>query len=119
MEATLQLQCVDLLQWFLLLWNMGSRAWASVVVADGLSSAVACGIFPDQGWNPCLLQWQGGSPVSLHFDLRTSLSISYTASLLEMISFSFCISENNFILPLFLKIISTEYRILADSSFPL
>ena len=106
---------------------MGSRVWASVVVADGLSSAVACGIFPDQGWNPCLLRWWAdslplghqGRPVSLHFDLRTSLSISHTASLLEMTSFSFCIFENNFILPLFLKIISTEYRILADSFFPL
>ena len=84
LEATRQLQCVDFsLQWPLLLWNMGSRAWASVAVAGGLSSAVACGIFPDQGWNPCLLQWQADalplghqeSPVSLHFDLRTSLSI--------------------------------------------
>ena len=28
---------------------MGSRAWASVVVAHGLSCTLACGIFPDQG----------------------------------------------------------------------
>ena len=23
-----------------------------------LSCSTACGIFPDQGWNPCLLRWQ-------------------------------------------------------------
>ena len=33
-------------------------AWASVAVARGLSCSTACGIFPDQGSNPCLLQWQ-------------------------------------------------------------
>ena len=43
---------------------MGSRAWASVenigsvVVAQGLSCFVACGIFRDQGMNPCFLHWQ-------------------------------------------------------------
>ena len=35
------------------LWNAGS-----VVVAHGLSCSEACGIFPDQGGNPCLLHWQ-------------------------------------------------------------
>ena len=47
---------------------------ASIVVAHGLSCSDACGIFPDQGFNPCLLHWQvdslplssQGSPV-LHF----------------------------------------------------
>ena len=33
-------------------------SWASVVVAHGLSCSVACGIFPDQGSNPCPLHWQ-------------------------------------------------------------
>ena len=51
--------------------------WASVVASCRLSScdsralehrlgtsgpqvsfSVACGIFPDQGWNPCFLHWQ-------------------------------------------------------------
>ena len=32
--------------------------WASVVVACGLSCSMACGIFPDQGLNPCSLHWQ-------------------------------------------------------------
>ena len=48
-------------------------AWASVVVARGLQSAgsvivahrlscsMACGIFPDQGSNPCPLHWQADS----------------------------------------------------------
>ena len=42
----------------------GARAlgtWASVVVAHGLSCSAACGIFPDQGSNPCPLHWQEDS----------------------------------------------------------
>ena len=30
----------------------------SVVVAHGLSCSTTCGIFPDQGSNPCPLHWQ-------------------------------------------------------------
>ena len=30
----------------------------SVAVAHGLSYSVACGIYPDQGLNPCPLHWQ-------------------------------------------------------------
>ena len=42
------------------------NSWAlehtlSVVVAHGLSCSVACGIFPDQGSNSCLLHRQVGS----------------------------------------------------------
>ena len=33
----------------------------SVVVAHGLNCSVACGIFPDQGSNPCPLHWQTDS----------------------------------------------------------
>ena len=33
----------------------GSRAQGSVVVAHGLSCSATCGIFPDQGSNPCPL----------------------------------------------------------------
>ena len=32
-------------------------AQASEVVVHGLSCSAACGIFPDQGLNPCLLHW--------------------------------------------------------------
>ena len=34
---------------------LGTRA--SVVVAHGLSCSVACGIFPNQGSNPCPRHW--------------------------------------------------------------
>ena len=39
--------------WFLLLWHKGS-----VVVAYRLTCFTACGIFLDQGFNPCSLYWQ-------------------------------------------------------------
>ena len=38
---------------------LGARA--SVVVAHGLTCSAACGIFPDQGSNPCPLHWQADS----------------------------------------------------------
>ena len=34
------------------LWSTGSA------VVHGLRCSTACGIFPDQGLNPCLLHWQ-------------------------------------------------------------
>ena len=37
-------------------WALG--AWASVVVAHGLSCSAACGIFPELGSNSCPLLWQ-------------------------------------------------------------
>ena len=56
-----------------------SRRAGSVVVAHGPSCSAACGIFPDQGSNPCPLHWQAdsqplrhqGSPQQL-FDLNKS-----------------------------------------------
>ena len=45
----------------LLLRSTGSRHTGSVVVAHGPSCSVACGIFPDQGSNPCPLHWQADS----------------------------------------------------------
>ena len=36
----------------------GLQRTESVVVAYGLSYPAACGIFPDQGLNLCLLHWQ-------------------------------------------------------------
>ena len=41
--------------------STGSRRAGSVVVAHGLSCSTACGIFPDQGSNPCPLHWQADS----------------------------------------------------------
>ena len=40
----------------------------SIVVAHGLSSSEACGIFPDQGSNPCLLYWQADSLPLSHLE---------------------------------------------------
>ena len=34
---------------------------ASVIVAHGLSCSTACGIFPDEESNPCLVDWQADS----------------------------------------------------------
>ena len=54
--------CMGFLQWLLLLQNTGFSAGSSVVVVlwlsscgCGLSCSTACGIFPDQGQNPCPL----------------------------------------------------------------
>ena len=50
----------------LLLWSTGSRRAGSVVVAQGPSRSAACGIFPDQGSNPCPLHWQTDSQPLRH-----------------------------------------------------
>ena len=70
----------------LLLRSTGSRHASSVVVAHEPSCSAACGIFPDQGSNPCLLHWQAdsqplchqGSPktvLEIHFDLMLSVRV--------------------------------------------
>ena len=59
----------------LLLQSTGSKRAGSVLVAHGPSCSAACGIFPDQGSNPCPLHWQAdsqplrhqGSPDCVHF----------------------------------------------------
>ena len=48
------------------LWSTGSRRVGSVVVVHGLSCSVACGIFPDQGSNPCPLNRQADSQPLRH-----------------------------------------------------
>ena len=50
----------------LLLRSTGSRRAGSVVVAHGPSCSAACGIFPDQGLNPCPLHWQADSQPLSH-----------------------------------------------------
>ena len=60
-------RCAGLsLSWPLLLRGTGSRRAGSVVVAHGPSCSAACGIFPDQGSNPCLLHWQADSQTLRH-----------------------------------------------------
>ena len=67
------------LSWPLLLRSTGSRCAGSVIVAHGPGCSMACGIFPDQGFNPCPLHWQAdrfsttappGKPGHLIFDKR-------------------------------------------------
>ena len=50
----------------LLLQSTGSRRAGSATVAHGPSRSAACGIFPDQGSNPCPLHWQADSQPLRH-----------------------------------------------------
>ena len=50
----------------LLLRTTGSRRAGSVIVAHGPSCSAACGIFSDQGSNPCPLHWQADSQPLCH-----------------------------------------------------
>ena len=50
----------------LLLWSTGSRRAGSVFVAHGPSCSAACGIFLNQGSNPCPLHWQADSQPLCH-----------------------------------------------------
>ena len=60
-------RCAGLsLSWPLLLRSTGSRRAGSVVVAHRPSRSAACGIFPDQGSNPCPLHWQADSQPLRH-----------------------------------------------------
>ena len=60
-------RCAGLsLSWPLLLRSTGSRRAGSVAVAHGLSCSAACGIFPDQGSNPCALHLQADSQPLRH-----------------------------------------------------
>ena len=54
------------LSWPLLLQSTGSRRAGSVIVAHGPSCSAACGIFTDQGSNPCPLHWQADSQPLRH-----------------------------------------------------
>ena len=50
----------------LLLRSTGSRCAGSAIAAHGPSCSAACGIFPDQGSNPCPLHWQADSQPLRH-----------------------------------------------------
>ena len=70
-------QCTGLsLSWPLLLRSTGFRRAGSVVVAHRPSCSAACGIFPDQGSNPCPLHWQADSQ-PLHHQGSPILFIYY------------------------------------------
>ena len=79
-------RCAGLsLSWPLLLRSTGFRRVGSVIVAHGSSCSKACGIFPDQGSNPCPLHWQAdsqplrhqGSPSHICYARHCSRLINY------------------------------------------
>ena len=81
----------------LLLWSTGSRRAGSVVVAHGPSCSTACGIFPDQGSNPCPLHWQADSQPLRHqgspnvFFVKISFWYGpFWKSLLNLLQYCFC-----------------------------
>ena len=80
-----------------LVGSTGSRRAGSAIVAHGPSCSAACGIFPDQGSNPCLLHWQADSQPLHHqgspkfhyvFILKTFSSASRNRNLIHKV-FSF------------------------------
>ena len=81
----------------LLLRSTDSRRAGSVVVAHGPSHSAACGIFPDQGSNPCPLHWQAdsqplrhqGSPSILFIFSKNQLLVLLIFAIISFISFSF------------------------------
>ena len=64
----------------LLLWSTGSRRAGSVIVAHGPSCSTACGIFPDQGSNPCPLHWQEDSQPLRHQGSPGAQSLNHCAT---------------------------------------
>ena len=94
-------RCAGLsLSWPLLLRSTGSRRAGSVIVAHGPSRSAACGIFPDQGSNPCPLHWQADSQPLCHQGSPSLLDIySSPTSAIPLQTFfvrivhSFCFSN--------------------------
>ena len=54
--------------------EQGLQDVGSAAVLQGLSCHMACGVFPDQGLNPCPLHWQADS---LSLDHEGSPSVSF------------------------------------------
>ena len=73
----------------LLLRSTGSRRAGSAVVAHGPSCSAACGIFPDQGSNPCPLHWRADSQPLRHqgSPVARLLNFGYSRS---YVGVSFC-----------------------------
>ena len=67
----------------LLLRSTGSRRAGSAIVPHGPSCSAACGIFPDQGLNPCPLHWQADSQPLSHQESppTTFLTLCITSAL--------------------------------------
>ena len=81
------LLCAGLsLSWPLLLRSTRSRRAGSVVVAHGPSCSAACGIFPDQGSNPCPLHRQADSQPPRHQGSPKLHYLYATATAMEIMS---------------------------------
>ena len=65
----------------LLLRSTGSRRAGSAIVAHGPSRSVACGIFPDQGSNPCPLHRQADSQPLRHQGSPSTIIVLKLSSL--------------------------------------
>ena len=68
--------------------STGSRRAGSVVVAHGPSCSAACGIFPDQGSNPCTLHWQADSQPLRHQGSPTEGFLSLMQVMFQLHSFA-------------------------------
>ena len=88
----------------LLLRSTGSRRAGSVIVAHGPSCSVACGIFPDQGSNPCPLHWQADSQPLCHQGSPMCVYFIYALSVLC----AFCIQNRMSII--------TEFRNFSEAA---
>ena len=86
------------LSWPLLLRSTGSRRAGSVVVAHGLCCSAACGIFPDQGSNPCPLHQQADSQPLRHQGSPTYFLNKILLALSHMRSFMYYLSMATFLL---------------------
>ena len=96
-------RCTGLsLSWPLLLQSTGSRRTGSVIVAHGPSCSVACGIFPDQGSNPCSLHWQADSQPLCHQGSPPSsvffIWLLYSSSLFGCCLYFLLLKTSNFLL---------------------
>ena len=90
-------RCAGLsLSWPLLLWSTGSRRAGSVIVAHRPSCSAACGIFPDQGSNPCPLHWQADSQPLRHHGSPTVHCIFKKTCLIWLVWYvSECVSQGS------------------------
>ena len=79
-------RCAGLsLSWPLPLRGTGSRRAGLAVVAHGPSWSAACGIFPDQGSNPCPLHWQADSQPLRHQGSPITVLCCLISSILKTI----------------------------------
>ena len=86
----------------LLLWSTDSRRAGSVAVAHRPSCSAVCGIFPDQGSNPCPLHWQADSQQLRH---QESPFLFFLMSLTNGLSILFIFSKNQLLVLLIFAVV--------------